>query len=141
MSHTRILENLQDWALIIEIVERKSISAVAYSMGIERSQLSRVVRSMEQALGYKLFERSGRVIVPTQAALEAARRIGPVVQAMHEAIAELRVSGAAEEGSIRFGAMPGFMQKQNARRLAFSENVRRLCSFCAASPAWRPIRT
>ena len=112
MSHTKTLENLQDWSLIIEIVERKSISAVAFSRGMERSQLSRVVSSMEQALGYKLFERSGRVIVPTQAALEAARRIGPVVQAMHEAIAELRVSGAAEEGSIRFGAMPGFMQEQ-----------------------------
>lgn len=112
MKTYRRLMNLGDWELVLQVLKERSITRVAASRGLDRSQLSRVIAGIEADLGVRLFERSGRSLVPTQIALEAARKIEPVAREMRQALRSLTASESAEEGSIRFGAMPGFMQSQ-----------------------------
>ena len=106
------LMDLSAWELFLEVLERQSIARVAELHGMDRSQLSRRIAELEEALGTPLLVRSGRSIMPTQAALEAGKLMRPVLESAAAALGRLNSADAAETGSIRFGAMPGFMQEQ-----------------------------
>lgn len=104
--------DLAVWELVLDVLKEKSISRAAQSRGIDRSQASRLISSLEKELGCQLFKRSGRTLVATQTRFEAAERMRPIIASMHEALSGIANSESAESGSIRFGSMPGFMQTQ-----------------------------
>ena len=106
------LMDLADWELFLAVLDERSIARVAVQRGMDRSQLSRMIAGLERSLGRKLFERTGRLLTPTQAALQVQKRVRPLVEEMKEALIAMKSSESAEHGNIRFGAMPGFMQEQ-----------------------------
>ncbi|MCI5850139.1 MAG: LysR family transcriptional regulator [Sutterellaceae bacterium] len=112
MKGTEELMDLALWELAVEVIDGRSITQAAHVRGIDRAQLSRKLSAFEKTLGWKLFERQGRTLRPTKRALEAADRVRPVLGLMREALKGLSEGDALEEGVIRFGAMPGFMQTQ-----------------------------
>ncbi|MCE2659290.1 MAG: LysR family transcriptional regulator [Rubrivivax sp.] len=70
-----------DWALVqafLAVLDAGSLSAAARRLGAQQPTLSRQLAALEAQLGVPLFERTGRGVAPTAAALavaDAARRM------------------------------------------------------------------
>lgn len=110
--------NLGVWDLLFLAVDTGSIVRAADERGLERSQVSRMISSLENECGVKLVERIGKRLTATQAALEIRPVIEPMIRNMTKSLEEMRRGKSAEAGSIRFGAMPGFLQTQIVPLLA-----------------------
>jgi DNA-binding transcriptional LysR family regulator len=64
-----------DWALVrsfLAVIERGSLQGAARALGSSQPTLGRHVAELERQLGVPLFERTGRGLVPTRAALSIA---------------------------------------------------------------------
>ena len=73
------LSHLDSWEIIFEVVECGSITLVADKHRLERTQLSRRISQFEDELGTRLFERRGKLLMPTQKALDMKERLQPVI--------------------------------------------------------------
>lgn len=93
-----------DWALVqsfVAVLDAGSLMGAARATGRTQPTLSRHVAELESQLGVPLFERTGRGVVPTAAALaiaEAARRMG---DGAGELLRALLRTTAAEAGTVR----------------------------------------
>ena len=85
-----------DWALVrsfLAVLDAGSVSAAAQRTGARQPTLSRHVAELEAQLGAPLFERTGRGVVPTAAALaivDAARRMEDAALALGGGLATAR---------------------------------------------------
>ena len=85
-----------DWALVrsfLAVLDAGSVSAAAKRSGARQPTLSRHVAELEAQLGAPLFERTGRGVVPTGAALaivDAARRMEDAALAVGRGLASAR---------------------------------------------------
>ena len=102
--------NLGLWELFFKVLEEGSFSRVADQRGLERTQVSRLIKTLESEIGHELLVRNGPKIVPTHVALEAKRHILPLLRDFDEALLTIKASGKEESGTIRIGARPGLMQ-------------------------------
>jgi DNA-binding transcriptional LysR family regulator len=93
-----------DWALVrsfLAVLAAGSVSAAAKRSGAQQPTLSRHVAELEAQLGAPLFERTGRGVVPTGAALaivDAARRMEEAALAVARGLATAR---SATRGVVR----------------------------------------
>lgn len=93
-----------DWALVksfLAVLDAGSLMGAARRLGAQQPTLSRHVAELEAQLGTPLFERTGRGVVPTAAALaiaEAARRMADYADALARQLAGAR---DATTGSVR----------------------------------------
>jgi DNA-binding transcriptional LysR family regulator len=78
------------------VVERKSFSQAAEKLGVTQPAVSLQIRALEQRLGQKLLDRSGRRVEPT----EAGRRLYRSAQRMLALEAQLLDEVAADEGAL-----------------------------------------
>ena len=104
--------HLGRWELLFKIMDEGSITRVADIENLQRSQLSRMVSGLEEELGVQLLERRGKRLNPTQVALELRSKIGPHIVMVRRALEKTSELEEGDKGSIRFGAMPGFLQTQ-----------------------------
>jgi DNA-binding transcriptional LysR family regulator len=85
-----------DWALVksfLAVLDAGSLMAAARRIGAQQPTLSRHVAELEAQLGTPLFERTGRGVTPTSAALaiaDAARQMQDGAQALARGLAEAR---------------------------------------------------
>jgi len=93
-----------DWALVrsfLAVLDAGSVSAAAKRSGARQPTLSRHVAELEAQLGAPLFERTGRGVVPTGAALaivDAARRMEDAALALSRGLASAR---SLTRGAVR----------------------------------------
>jgi len=93
-----------DWRLVrsfLAVLDAGSISAAAQRSGAQQPTLSRHVAELETQLGAPLFERTGRGVTPTGAALaiaDAARRMEDGALALARGLATAR---SATRGVVR----------------------------------------
>ncbi|MGA3352770.1 MAG: LysR family transcriptional regulator [Acidimicrobiales bacterium] len=88
------------------VVETGSVTAAAELLSYSPSAVSQQMSALEHETGVKLFERVGRGIRPTDAALlicEHATRVFASIQDLEDAIAAL---ASGHSGRIRLGAFP-----------------------------------
>lgn len=104
--------HLGRWELLFKIMDEGSITRVADIENLQRSQLSRMVSGLEEELGIQLLERRGKRLNSTQAALELRSKIEPHITMVRRALEKTSELEEGDAGSIRFGAMPGFLQTQ-----------------------------
>lgn len=104
--------HLARWELLFKIMDEGSITRVADIENLQRSQLSRMVSGLEEELGIQLLERRGKRLNSTQAALELRSKIEPHITMVRRALEKTSELEEGDAGSIRFGAMPGFLQTQ-----------------------------
>lgn len=102
--------HLGRWELLFKIMDEGSITRVADIENLQRSQLSRMVSGLEEELGVQLLERRGKRLNPTQVALELRSKIEPHIVMVRRALEKTSELEEGDKGSIRFGAMPGFLQ-------------------------------
>jgi len=85
-----------DWALVrsfLAVLDAGSVGAAAKRSGARQPTLSRHIAELEAQLGAPLFERTGRGVVPTGAALaivDAARRMQDAALALGRGLASAR---------------------------------------------------
>lgn len=82
-------------ALLNAIVEEENFSRAAQAVGLEQSAVSHRIKSLETKLGIRLFERTTRRIIPTQAGrivCEAAQRCQEIWGSALVGIADVKTS-------------------------------------------------
>ena len=95
-------------AAFCAVVERKSFSQAAERLGVTQPAVSLQIRSLEERLGQRLLDRSGRRVEPTEAGLVLYRGAQRLL-ALEAQIVEQVAAGDAGElrGRLEIGASSG----------------------------------
>lgn len=94
---------IQQLQYALAVYKAGSISGAAASLYIAQPNLSGMIRSLEEELGYPIFVRTSRGVKPTDRGLEALRQAAQMVQC-HE---KMRLLGnAAARERFRLGGIP-----------------------------------
>jgi len=107
------------------VVERRSFSQAAERLGVTQPAVSLQIRALEERVGRKLLDRSGRRVEPTEAGLrlyEGARRL---LQAEQQLLDDLAEDDVEVRGRLALGSSTG-----PGGRLV----PRLLCEFAALHP-------
>lgn len=95
--------NLSNLKYIVEVEKTGSITRAAQNFYMNQPHLSRMIRELEKELGFSIFERTGRGMVPTQKG-EEFLRYAKVILAQEERIEALRQSAKDRSSIIRLAA-------------------------------------
>jgi DNA-binding transcriptional LysR family regulator len=94
-------------AAFCAVVERRSFSQAAERLGVTQPAVSVQVRALEQRLGQRLIDRSGRRVEPTEAGKRLYRNAQRLLQLEQQLIEDVRGDGGQLTGSIAIGASTG----------------------------------
>jgi DNA-binding transcriptional LysR family regulator len=95
-------------AAFVAVVEKKSFSQAAERLGVTQPAISLQIRSLEERLGRRLLDRSGRRVEPTEAGLVLYRKAQRILQLEHQLDEELaREETGALHGTLALGASTG----------------------------------
>src|SRR6516162_10616891 len=90
------------------VVERRSFSQAADQLGVTQPAVSLQIRSLEQRVGQRLLDRSGRRVEPTEAGLRLYRGAQRLLALEEQVVAEVAEEATAElEGRFEIGASTG----------------------------------
>jgi DNA-binding transcriptional LysR family regulator len=95
-------------AAFCAVVERKSFSQAAERLGVTQPAVSLQIRSLEQRLGRRLLDRSGRRVEPTEAGLRLYASAQRLLQAEEQLLEELESGDeGVVTGNLELGASTG----------------------------------
>ncbi len=95
-------------AAFCAVVERKSFSQAAERLGVTQPAVSLQVRALEERLGRKLLDRSGRRVEPTEAGQRLYRNAQRLLAAEDQLVAELAEDDTGQlHGRLAIGASTG----------------------------------
>src|SRR5438067_4793228 len=95
-------------AAFCAVVERKSFSQAAERLGVTQPAVSLQIRSLEQRLGQKLLDRSGRRVEPTEAGLRLYQGAQRLLALESELVEEVAGGGEGQLGGmLSIGASTG----------------------------------
>src|SRR5947208_2262379 len=95
-------------AAFCTVVERKSFSQAAERLGITQPAVSLQIRSLEERLGQRLLDRSGRRVEPTEAGLALYRGAQRLLALEEQIVAQVTAGDAGElHGRLELGASTG----------------------------------
>src|SRR5437588_7313467 len=95
-------------AAFCTVVERKSFSQAAERLGVTQPAVSLQIRSLEQRLGTRLLDRSGRRVVPTEAGLRLYTSAQKLLVLEEQLIEEVSgEAGGRLSGTLELGASTG----------------------------------
>ena len=98
--------NLRRIEAFLAVADAGNISRAAAQLEVAQSVVSRHVAALEQQLGYRLFERTGRGVVLTDAAQQLAPRLRAALADMALATQEAAELGGQPGGVVRVGLVP-----------------------------------
>ncbi|MFQ5659830.1 MAG: LysR family transcriptional regulator [Gammaproteobacteria bacterium] len=100
--------NFRQIHTFVAVYEESSFSRAAEREHTTQSGLSMQIKNLEAAMRIRLFERTSKGVIPTQAGEMLYRRASAILHSMSEAQAEME--GLVDEisGRIRIGLMPAF---------------------------------
>lgn len=90
--------------IFVEVMRYRSFAPVARERHVTPSSISRTVSSLENELGARLFQRSTRRLIPTEAAEVFYERVRDVVEEIDRAQVMVREVGAKPQGCLRVSA-------------------------------------
>jgi DNA-binding transcriptional LysR family regulator len=95
-------------AAFCAVVDRRSFSAAAERLGVTQPAVSLQVRALEERLGHKLLDRSGRRVEPTEAGVRLYRTAQRMLNAEEQLLADLAEEESGElQGTLSIGASTG----------------------------------
>jgi DNA-binding transcriptional LysR family regulator len=97
-------------SIFAEVMPRGSFAAVAKDRNVDPSSISRVIASLEEELGIRLFQRSTRQLAPTESGRIYFERIEPLIEELEHARVAARDAGAGLSGSLRVSTTVAFGQ-------------------------------
>jgi DNA-binding transcriptional LysR family regulator len=97
-------------AIFAEVMRRGSFAAVAKDRNVDPSSISRVIASLEDELGIRLFQRSTRQLAPTEGGRIYFERIEPLIEELEHARLAAQDAGASLSGNLRVSTTVAFGQ-------------------------------
>jgi LysR family nitrogen assimilation transcriptional regulator len=94
----------------LRIVERRSISRAALSLGISQPSLSQQLLRLEDELGVKLFHRAARGVTITEAGRLFEEHARHMLQSNEQALEALRGLRTSAMGQVTLGAPPSVLR-------------------------------
>ena len=94
-------------AAFCAVVERKSFSQAAEQLGVTQPAVSLQVRALEERLGRKLLDRSGRRVEPTEVGRRLYRSAQRLLQAEEQLLEEIAADDGDLRGAFSIGASTG----------------------------------
>src|SRR5881396_228164 len=91
-------------AAFCAVVERKSFSQAAEKLGVTQPAVSLQVRSLEERIGQKLLDRSGRRVEPTEAGLRLYRSAQRMLALEEQLFEEASSEDRDLHGTLEIGA-------------------------------------
>jgi DNA-binding transcriptional LysR family regulator len=120
-------ETLTNLRLFVRVARTGSISRAAREAGISQPAASRALIGLERAIGVKLFTRTTRAVILTDAGIDYLARVEPALDALEEANQAARGTGELR-GNLRIALSAG---------IAVREIIPRLPGFVSRHPALR----
>src|SRR5688572_12770961 len=103
-----ILMDTRQLAAFCAVVEKRSFSQAAERLGVTQPAVSLQVRALEERLGQRLIDRSGRRVEPTEAGLRVYRNAQRLLELEQQLIEEVTDGDDAElGGTLAIGASTG----------------------------------
>ena len=100
------------------VVDTGSFAGAARKLGYTPSAVSQQISAMERSLQLQLFERRGRSVLPTEAALHLHNRSAELVGLLSRVEDEVERLAAGQAGRIRVGSFPSADAQILSRALA-----------------------
>lgn len=97
-------DNLNDLASFVAVAREGSFTRAAARLGVSQSALSQTIRGLEERLGLRLFARTTRSVLPTEAGARLLSTIGPRLDGIETDLAALRELRDKPAGNIRITA-------------------------------------
>src|SRR5262245_24313014 len=94
-------------AAFCAVVERQSFSQAADQLGVTQPAVSLQVRALEQRLGQKLLDRSGRRVEPTEAGLRLYRGAQRLLALEEQVLSDVSGSDGVLTSTLAIGASTG----------------------------------
>jgi DNA-binding transcriptional LysR family regulator len=95
-------------AAFCAVVERRSFSQAADQLGVTQPAVSLQIRSLEQRVGQRLLDRSGRRVEPTEAGMRLYRGAQRLLAMENQLLADLGEEAEGElKGKLEIGASTG----------------------------------
>jgi DNA-binding transcriptional LysR family regulator len=94
-------------AAFCAVVERRSFSQAAERLGVTQPAVSLQVRALEERLGRRLIDRSGRRVEPTEAGLRLYRNAQRLLGVEEQLLADLTLEDGELRGLLAIGASTG----------------------------------
>jgi DNA-binding transcriptional LysR family regulator len=98
--------NLRRIEAFLSVAETGNVSRAAVQLEVAQSVISRHVAALEEELGSRLFERTGRGMALTSAGQHLAPRLRAALEAMQRAVHEAAELGEQPNGVVRMGVVP-----------------------------------
>ncbi|HEY5581108.1 MAG TPA: LysR family transcriptional regulator [Rhodoferax sp.] len=96
--------SLDDLALFLAVAEAGNMTRVADRRGLPKSTVSRTIRRLEERMGMRLFERSTRHLRLTTEGEHLLEQTRPLVERLHETLAQTMSHGETPHGLLRVSA-------------------------------------
>lgn len=109
--------NINDAQLILDVVHRGSFAEVARDRELDPSWVSRTVGAIEAELGFRIFQRTTRRVVLTEAGDLFLKRMQPIIEAFEEARDEALATTRGPVGTLRMTTTVAFGQRVVVPRL------------------------
>ncbi|MCC7183062.1 MAG: LysR family transcriptional regulator [Rhodocyclaceae bacterium] len=97
-------ENANDLIALVAVARERSFTRAAAQLGVSQSALSHTIRALESRLGVRLLTRTTRSVAPTEAGERLLASIGPRLEAIEHALAEVVERRDKPAGTIRITA-------------------------------------
>src|ERR671934_1401704 len=103
-----MLMDTRQLAAFCAVVERRSFSQAAERLGVTQPAVSLQIRSLEQRLGRRLLDRSGRRVEPTEAGLRLYTSAQRLLQLEEQLLEDLAADDEGViTGTLELGASTG----------------------------------
>jgi molybdate transport repressor ModE-like protein len=120
-------ETLSGLRLFVRVARTGSISRAAREVGISQPAASRALNGLERAIGAKLFTRTTRAVVLTDAGADYLARVEPALEALDD----------ANQVANGTGELRGTLRIAVSTSVAVREIIPRLPDFVSRHPALR----
>ena len=95
-----------------------SLRAAAEQLHLTHSAISQQIKSLEEQLGFQVFDRRGRRVVLNAAGAALLRAVEPALDQLDDGVREAAVAAQGSEHRIRLTVLPSFAQRWLLPRLA-----------------------
>lgn len=109
MLNTKLISLLPDLATFILVVNEGSFTAAAHKLGVTPSALSKLITRLELALNVKLFERTTRKLMITQAGQRVYDQCLVMINAAQQAVDLSDADHSEPSGSLTVAAPEAFL--------------------------------
>lgn len=96
-----ITPDLRQLRYVIEVAEQRSFTRAAERLHVAQQALSQQVKSVEEGLGVKLFERGSRGVTPTAAGAVFVQEARRVVNGAERVVQRTLAAARGETGTVR----------------------------------------